>query len=252
MKQQNNRIQAVLFDLDDTLIDWSELKLDFEGITRPHANKIYDYLQAENHQLPSRDDFLKCYLSTIFEHWEAAKKDWTGISFDNALKAFLTELGLDAAQIDVTAVMRAYDLQPMPGVTVFDDTHEVLAQLRQRGYKVGLITNSMMPMWMRDVELRAYGMIDAFDMRMTAGDIGYLKPHPAIYHHALNELGVTPETAVFVGDRPAHDIVGANDAGLISVLMSPPHLNRDLNGAQPDHIITYLSELLTILDELES
>ena len=134
--------------------------------------------------------------------------------------------------------MHIYDLEPIPGVALYTDTKPVLESLRQRGYKIGLITNSMMPMWMRDVELQAYEIIEYFDVRLTSGDVGYMKPHPIIYHRALEELNIRPEQAIFVGDRPANDIAGANAAGLISVLMSPPHLERELNDVAPDHIIT--------------
>ncbi len=54
-------------------------------------------------------------------------------------------------------------------------------------------------------------------------------------------------TAVFVGDRPANNIAGANAAGLISVWINPPHLDYTLDGVVPDHAMTYLSEVLPIL-----
>jgi putative hydrolase of the HAD superfamily len=107
-------------------------------------------------------------------------------------------------------------------------------------------------MWMRDSELVAYNLIQYFDARVTAADIGYLKPHPFIYHRAIEMLQTTPEKAVFVGDRPKNDIAGANDSGLTSVLMDPPHLNRDLDGVVPDYTISSLSELLPILEHLDS
>jgi putative hydrolase of the HAD superfamily len=147
--------------------------------------------------------------------------------------------------------MCAYDQQPVPDVVLFADTIPVLKTLRARDYKIGLVTNSMMPMWMRDVELEAYEIIDYFDARITSGDTGYIKPHPSIYHKALELLDAAPCEAVFVGDRPEYDIVGANEAGLTSVLMAPPYLGRELNNVQPDHIISCLSELLPILDTLE-
>ncbi len=137
------------------------------------------------------------------------------------------------------------------GVTLFDDTIPVLETLRQRAYKIGLVTNSMLPMWMRDVELHAYNIIDYFDARITSGDAGYMKPHPVIYTKILTALEITPEQAVFIGDRPGNDIAGANAVGITSVLMSPPHLNHKLNGNEPDYIITNLSDLLPILEALE-
>ncbi len=65
-------------------------------------------------------------------------------------------------------------------------------------------------------------------------------------------MKVSPDRAVFVGDRPKNDIAGANAVGLVSVLMDPPHLARDLNGVVPDYTIPCLTDLLPILDELNS
>ncbi len=245
------RILAVLFDLDDTLIDWSEQTGHYLDFTRPHLDNIYDYLNNQDHALPDRGIFYESYLSVLIEEWRIAKTTWTGVNFGCALTTFFNMLELDCDQIDVDQVMHVYNMEPIPGVALYADTKPVLESLRQRGYKIGLITNSMMPMWMRDIELQAYEIIEYFDVRLTSGDVGYMKPHPAIYHKAVEELNISPEQALFVGDRPANDIAGANAAGLISVLMSPPHIERELNDIAPDHIITSLSELLPILDKLE-
>jgi putative hydrolase of the HAD superfamily len=105
---------------------------------------------------------------------------------------------------------------------------------------------------MRDIELREYQMLQYFDARLTSGDTGYMKPHPTIYQKALDLLGVEARQALFVGDRPANDIAGANDAGMVSVLMSPLHLERDLEGVCPNYTISCLSELLPILKGMEN
>ncbi len=252
MIRRNKRIQAILFDLDDTLIDWSEQNENYLEFTRPHLDNIYDYLSERDHDLPDRPVFYDRYLEVLVKEWQTAKKTWSGVNFEAALNSFLNGLDLDCRQIDFDQVMRVYDMKPVPGVTLFQDTHSVLETLRNKDYKIGLITNSMMPMWMRDVELEAYGILDFFDVRLTSGDVGYMKPHPEIYQQALDILGIQPQRALFVGDRPANDIAGANAVGLISVLMSPPHLERELNEVQPDHIINKLSELIPILNRLES
>jgi putative hydrolase of the HAD superfamily len=105
-------------------------------------------------------------------------------------------------------------------------------------------------MWMRDVELEAYEMLHYFDARVTSGDVGVLKPHPEIYEHILEMLDLRPDQAVFVGDRPINDIAGANEVGLVSVLMAPPHLERELDGVVPDFTIEKLSELIPLLEKL--
>lgn len=251
MSAQSKPIQAVLFDLDDTLLDWSAQQNRLSIISRPHVDKLYHYLAAEGHTLPAREAFFECYQETIVAAWTEAKKVWAGVNFAQTLQGCFAALGLDVGRIDMTAVLHAYDWQAMPNVTLYDDTVTVLETLRRQAYKIGLITNSMMPMWMRDIELRTYGILDYFDVRLTSGDIGYMKPHPAIYERALAQLDVQPQQAVFVGDRPANDIAGANAVGLISVLMAPPHVNYELDEVEPDFIITQLRDLLPVLDTLQ-
>lgn len=251
MSQNAERIKAVIFDLDDTLIDWSQPSLSWDEYTKPMANNLYDHLAAGGHTLPERSDFFKVMRGAIMDVWEQAKEDWTGASFVKALKRTLQSCDVDPESVDLQELMRAYDWRPMPGVELFDDAHRVLEELRARRYKLGLITNSFLPMWMRDVELRHYDLIDYFHARLTSGDAGYMKPHPAIYRHMLDLLETEAQRAVFVGDRPQNDIAGANTVGLISVLVDPPHLDRDLEGHVPDYTITTLSELIPVLEQLE-
>ncbi len=246
------RITAVLFDLDDTLIDWSGRLHNFADTARPHINNLYDCLTAAGHTLPERETLFQQYNEAVVQGWEKAKKNWSGVNFGRVLINTFIRIGLDVTRIDLDAAMQAYDWQPIPGVRPYADTHTVLQALKDSGYKIGLITNSMYPMWMRDVELQAYNMLDYFDARVTSGDTGYMKPHPAIYRRALKMMDAAPESSVFVGDRPANDIAGANNTGMISVWMNPPHIEFDLNNIKPDYTITALSELLPILEKLET
>ena len=64
------RIQAVLFDLDDTLIDWSEQTGNYLDFTRPHLDNIYDYLSIKDHALPDREVFYESYLNVLIEEWQ--------------------------------------------------------------------------------------------------------------------------------------------------------------------------------------
>lgn len=245
------RISAVLFDMDDTLIDWSRAEGDIAAIEAEHMANVYHHLVDQDHTLPPFRSFLDQFHIAMVHAWTEAKKSWAGVSFGTLLCDFLASCGLDTDQIDLNTVMQAYNWSVIPGVAPFEDTLPVLAQLKKEGYKIGLITNAMQPMWMRDIELRAFGILDYLDARLTSGDVGFMKPHPFIYWRALELLDVQPEEAVFVGDRPANDIAGANEAGLTSVLISPEHLNRDLDGVRPNYTISNLTELLPILAELE-
>lgn len=250
--RHKRQIEAVIFDLDDTLIDWAQPEIAFQDYIRPKIDRVHCFLVQAGHPVPPADDFFALLNEAMHQAWDDAKVDWQIKSIGQVMMESFTSLGLDTSQIDIDQVLRTHGGGVFPGVVLFEDTLDVLAELRQRGYKIGLLTNSFMPMWMRDPELEAYHLLDYLDARVTSGDTGYLKPHPAIYHEILARLGTRPENAVFVGDRPVNDIAGANATGLISVLMNPPHLDRDLNGVVPDYTITSLSQLLPILERLEA
>jgi len=252
VSREARRIQAVIFDLDDTLIDWSQPEMSWEEYTRPMTDNLHAHLSAAGYQLPQEDEFYHCMRHEAEQEWVKAREDWKGASFQEALRRTLRVCNVEESQIDLEELMRVYDWQPMPGVELYDDALQVLADLRRQGYKLGLITNSFLPMWMRDVELRHYNLIDVFDARITSGDAGYMKPHPAIYEHMLELLGTRAQESVFVGDRPQHDIAGANEVGMISVLIDPPHLQREVGEHEPDFTVERLQELLEILERLES
>ena len=248
---RNDRITAVLFDLDDTLIDWSQPAVPWKSFIHGKMDNVYEFLLAGGSALPERPSFYATMDAQVQAVWDRAKQDYSAPYFAEALRHGLAALALDPDQFDLNQLMRIFDWSPVPGIIPYDDTHDTLDTLKQRGYKIGLLTNSFFPMWMRDVELRHYNLLDYFDARITAGDTDYMKPHPAIYRCLLNQMGVPPRQAVFVGDWPEYDLAGANEVGMISVLLNPPHLERDLVGVQPDYTITRLSDLLPILKRLE-
>lgn len=245
-----SRIKAVIFDLDDTLIDWSDPDTPFAGSARWHVDQVHAYVCQQGYALPSADEFYETYRHYLKDAWAEAKKVWGGVNFTDCLLNILQKYDILIPENKVDALLCAYSWGPVKGVEPYEDTFEVLDYLKEKQYKIGLITNSMFPMWMRDVELEHYGLMTYLDARITSGDTRYMKPHPAIYWRMLGLLDLMPHEAVFVGDRPTNDIVGANEVGLVSVWMNPPHLEYDLEDIVPDYEITQLRELLPILQKL--
>jgi FMN phosphatase YigB (HAD superfamily) len=244
------QVEAVIFDLDDTLISWSKPAVEWEVFHLSRVEALRNYLVESGHNLPEIQEFHEFVRSRIRQTWDNARDNWIIPSISEIMHQILVELDVDVAQVEMRTLLEKYNWGVFPGVIPFDDTLHVLEELRLREYKIGLVTNSIFPMWMRDVELEAFDIIKFFDARITSGDIGYLKPHPQIYEKILEMLDVRPERAVFVGDRPRNDIAGANQVGLISVLMAPLHLERELDGVVPDYTISTLSELIPLLEEL--
>lgn len=249
--RSTKNIKAVIFDFDETLIDWSGSEMRFSDFNKPRFGAIRDHFAAHGYDLPDVETFADGGSAAIRHEWNIKRETHAGANFGDALLALLTGYGIPQDKIDLDEVYRIFDWAPMPGVAPFPDTHDVLQTLKERGYKIGLITNSFQPMWFRDIELRAYDLLKYLDARITSGDTRFMKPHPAIYWRMLGLLDLMPQDAIMVGDRPGHDIQGAHNVGMAGVLMSPPYLNRPLEGVEPDFTIESLTELLPILDQLD-
>ncbi len=244
-------LDTVIFDFDDTLIDWSGCKATWPEMMGTHLDLVVDYLVGEGYELPEKTAVRKQYHETIMAAWDNARKTGIAVSVGSIFKQCLElwDVPIDslAAVMDVYA--RAGGVGVVDGVVLYDETIPVLDYLKANGYKIGLVTNSMSTMKMRDVELREYGIIDYFDARVTSGDVGFIKPDPRIYNHIMGLLDTDKDHAIFVGDRPGSDILGANRVGMPSVWMKPAHINYDLNDAKPDYTINKLDQLLPILED---
>jgi len=99
---------------------------------------------------------------------------------------------------------------------VYDEVRPLLDELRNRGIKLGVISN-----WTGDLEmvLESVALHSAFDFVIDSAHYGYEKPHPEIFNEALRRARVTAREALHVGDSPSHDVEGALAAGLRAALL---------------------------------
>ena len=251
--QASAQIDTVIFDLDDTLINWNTQSISWPEYLAPMLASVVRFLGEQGHQVDG-EAFGQRFGRNVRKAWATARaeKTWEAVHMSGVAQTTLRDFAIDPDSINIRELLEAFAWYPMPGVAPFPDTHHVLDTLRAQGYKIGLITNAYQPMWMRDVEIEAFGLMERIDARITSGDTGFMKPHPAIYWRMLGLLDSTPDRAIFVGDSPRNDIAGANKTGLVSVHVKPPHLNKlpELPIEHADYSITTLSELLPLLEKL--
>ncbi len=94
----------------------------------------------------------------------------------------------------------------------------LLRELRRRGYTLALVADGPQASFINN--LAPYGLYELFDVYAISEQVGVEKPHPAIFHHALQQLGIPPADygqVVMVGNNLERDIKGANLLGLCSV-----------------------------------
>lgn len=234
--------------MDDTLIDWSEHTGDWIELRRKHLSPVVDFLKAMGHKIPPLDEVVGVYNDINQRAWEASTPpDWVAPRQSEVLRRTLQTLNLDIERLDMPYLQQLFAWGPMPGVRVFPDTQEVLTILRAHSIQIGLMTNSSSPMWMRDRELEALGLLEYLDVRMTAGDVGHLKPHRRAFEAVLDRMKISAKEAVFVGDRQHDDIVGAQQVGLKAVWVKRG-TESPAEDIHPDATIERLRELPAQLD----
>ncbi len=257
-----SQLKGVLFDLDDTLIDWSGVWLSWREIESPRLARIAGHVNSSLHQdAVNVEALLDAYLERTRAAWREARVTLRAPYMPQILCAALGELGVDADRLEVAALLKVYGWDAIPGTVVFPDAPPLLKTLRSRGIKLGIVTNASQPMALRDVELATHGLIEHFpDCRLAAADAGYLKPHRRIFQTALARLGTSPEETVFIGDNPVADIAGAEAAGMRAILRITDRADFDAasgrtararsNGNLPDikHSLHSLEELPAMLD----
>jgi putative hydrolase of the HAD superfamily len=128
---------------------------------------------------------------------------------------------------------------------VFPDAMPTLEALHSRGLVVGAVSNWI---WQLPELLHSLELVSLFDFVAASARVGYEKPHPEIFRHALQEAGVGPEEALHVGDHLDADVAGAQAAGLSAVLID--RRERFTEADLPDGVplIHSLAELLPIVD----
>lgn len=116
----------------------------------------------------------------------------------------------------------------------FPDAKRTLHTLRNRGFKLGVISNTHWG-WLNKVR-REFERF--FDVVTLSCDHGFAKPHPSIFITTLKLLTVEPARCLHVGDNPVADIEGAKGVGMKTVFVK-----RDERVADADFVIQQLGEL---------
>lgn len=253
-------IDTVTFDLWNTLL--VNAPTDMEKYRLQRARNLEHILQKEGYNVTS-DRLLEAYTKGFRKCEETWNKNLdlsTEEQLDNLL-GLLTGVRLKKEAIEslMPELIEAYVspiLDDPPGLV--EGAEEILAELKQSGYKIGLICNTgTTPGQTLKVLLERFRMIGYFDLTTFSNELGIRKPDPRIFLETLTRLNATPQTSMHVGDLIDVDVLGAKNVGMIAV-----HLNSGQTLCQeilppcaeeilPDYSIGRLSDLQLVLDGLK-
>ena len=229
-------ITAVVFDWGGTLAEFVSAEL------------VDAWRLAARHLAPDREDELTDRLVAVeAAFWTTTATHQRSATLADLLAAAADELHLDVAEALLEeAAVRHLDSWT-PHVRHDPEAGPTLRALRDRGLRIGLLSNTHWPRPFLERFLARDGLAGLIDARLYTSEMPFQKPHPTAFRAALEALGVDdPSTAVFVGDRPWDDMSGAAGIGMRTVLRPNPMV--DEHGPPPDAVISALPELLALVD----
>lgn len=229
-------LEAVLFDWGGTLSAYADI--DLADMWR----------LAARHFSPDREEEVCRRLTEIeAETFGRAATDQRSSTLEQILARASEELGLDVTDAVRAEAATHYLDSWTPHIVHEPDAAEVLAAIRGRGMKTGMLSNTHWPRAFHEHFLERDGLASFIDVRCYTSELTHTKPHPEAFRAVLSQLGVDdPARAVFVGDRPYDDVLGAKSFGMRAVLRPNPAVPS--HAVEPDAVITGLPELIALVE----
>jgi putative hydrolase of the HAD superfamily len=230
------RLQAIFFDIDDTLYSTSE----FAELARSTAldAMIEVGLDIEKRVLQEELEEVINEFTTNYEH-----------HFDKLLLRIPRRhyRGINPAVI-VAAGVIAYHETKMRQLVPYEDAIEVLRLLSKTDVTRGIITEGLeVKQAEKLVRMRIHPYLSP-NAIFISNQIGISKPNPKIYQRACSDLNLKPTETMYVGDNPSHDIDPPKSIGMLTVRMRRGGKHyRDQGTTQPDREVQNFWDLLDYL-----
>jgi putative hydrolase of the HAD superfamily len=219
-------IKAVLFDLDDTLLDRDASVLYF-------IEQQYERLQHLFDGVPP-DEYARRFIELDDHGYVTKEVVYRQIESEFGLNGVWPELLADfKSQFD------AYCIN-LPGLD------PMLKTLQAQHRQMGIITNGPSPF--QEQKIEAMGITSYFSAILVSAAEGVKKPEAEIFRRALTRLGVEAHEAIFVGDNPHADIAGAQALGMQTIWRRVAHWPC----TSADAVVENLAELPAVIQQLET
>ncbi len=245
------KINAVLFDLGDTLVDLGEGRPDYAARLIARGERVCTALTALGATITDRAGFVAALAHESETLYQAAVAEQRGLDIYDVMRVFLPQMGLPADEAWVAAAGDAFYEPTADGTDLRTGAIELLTALRARGYRLGVISNTLQPGPLMDRTLARRGLLAFFPVRIYSSEVRVAKPHPAIFRAGLVALGLPAAQVVYVGDRLRADVAGAQGVGMWAVLIEVAHRAEDDPTIIPHARIRELPELPDVLHRLE-
>jgi putative hydrolase of the HAD superfamily len=223
-------VEAIIFDWGGTLTPWHSV--DHEALWHAVCTDHFPAGQAA--------ETAMALLAAERELWLLSEREHRSSTMQQVFER--------AGIAPTCGLLASYTSAWEPHTFTDPEAAALFAGLRERGIRIGVLSNTMWPRsWHEDV-FRRDGVLGLIDGAVYSSEIDWAKPHPEAFRAAMAAVSVSdPAACVYVGDRPYDDVHGAKGAGMRAVLI--PHSDvPPYAAARPDAVIQRLSELAELIE----
>src|SRR5438874_8175665 len=242
-------LKAVAFDLWETLI--TDTKDASRAQERTRLEKMAAILGTSTAAIegPYRSVWLRCQEL----YWSRNENN----PCRRQIEHFLENAQIEADEATKAALEHVYAMAAVESLpSIVDGANHVIAALKQRGYRIGLISNTgRTPGYALREILHRLGLAPSIDAMVFSNEHGVCKPRPSIFEALRTSLDVAYDEMMFVGDNLYVDVHGAKSCGMVAVHFVPPQRGTAIappvdHGLEiaPDATITHLRQLCEICD----
>jgi putative hydrolase of the HAD superfamily len=226
----------LFFDLDHTL--W-----DFETNSRETIQELYTTHRLAELGIVDFDGFYSTYSAHNHRLWDRYTKGFIKQEELRWKRVYLSLLDFKVANEPLAKEMSQAYLEILPNKKhLFPYTIEILEYLKQKDYKMHLITNGFESVQFK--KIKNSGLADYFIEVITSEASNSLKPHTDIFEYALRNAKATVAESIMIGDNESADIQGGINIGMDTVFVN--HIQA-IPTIPATYTITHLKELETIL-----
>ena len=236
-------LEAVLFDWGDTLMQFAYSP---ELVSAGHRAGLAAIGRDGLPEVDALTDHFRKEYEPLF--WAPGTIE--EIEYPGLVRRLLSDFGVEIDDDELGRYLEAEHTAWDPARVLGAHTHPLLESLRERGLKLGLVSNAFDPGWLLHRDLEQMGIAQRLDFSVFSSEFGLRKPHPAIFERALEALGVEPERSLFVGDRLYEDVRGASEVGMTTVQALWFRADEHPDGGEPDHQAFTQLDILNIARRL--
>lgn len=235
------KINAVFFDLDDTLHD--HLKPFSTTI-----KNIFPFISTDISMLALYKK-MRYYSDILWDQYSQNQLSLTDLRTKRIIYT-LEEFDINISTQDARRFQQEYEIS-LESLTLFPDVENVLKELRNQEITLGIITNGPSKHQSNKIKKLALTTYISKDNIFISDDVGVAKPDSKIFHIVAKKVGYSPENILYVGDSWRNDVVGASNAGWQTLWFN--HRNRQPETEHESLIITDgLSSIFSVLDTVRS